>query len=217
LKKKKWSHIELGASNYAENVHGDRTHTAKGNLSDNQYNVLFKTTDELIADKGKSGVIYINDLDEQMVKYTIDCLRNYITKTYPDNEIELRSLVGDFFKIDIPQVTSIHLKNPEIWFFDSFAKFNMNRLHYFADHSSEGLTFVTYFKSDFLKLVNKLGLDYKIINNDYYPYIHADGSTIKSHGNVVQYSITSPGIMNLLHFQLHGSSSKDNSAQNQFK
>jgi hypothetical protein len=111
--KKTWSHIELGAANYGDNVHADSSHVVKGKISPKQFSILFTTTDELILNKGKNGIIYINDLEEKMVTYTINYLKKYIYEKYPDNANTVNPLVGDFFTIEIPRVTSIHLKNPE--------------------------------------------------------------------------------------------------------
>lgn len=187
-----WSHIELGSGNYGKNVHADSTHTAIGQISDKQFNLLFITVDELIEKKGNKGMIYINDLEEGIVRYTIKKLQNYIKNSYPDSEITLKPLVGDFFKIEMPIVNTIHLKNPEKWFFKDLIK-NKDRLKYFADHSKEGLILATYFEKEFMQLMTKLefGIRSKVLNNNYYPYIHADGAQLNE-GNVVQYLILSP-------------------------
>lgn len=189
--KKIWSHIELGAANYADNVNGDITYTSKKKISKNQFNILFMTTDELIKNKGKRGIIYINDLTEKMVAYTINRLKAYIIQKYPDSDIDLRPLVGDFFKIDIPMVTSIHLKNPEKWFFYALYGDEKNRLEYFANHSQEGLILVTYFTNLFLNQVDKLNVGYRVLKYDFCPYIHADGTDFSFEGNVLQFSIKS--------------------------
>jgi hypothetical protein len=189
-----WSHVELGAANYGENVHADSSHISNGKIGKDQHNILFHTIDELIKNKGKNGIVYINDLEKEMVTYTINKLKKYILQKYPVNEIVLKPLVGDFFEIDIPKVTSIHLKNPEDWFFKSlFGKdeSKKKRLEYFADHSKEGLTLVTYYTKYFLHGVNMLGVGYKVLNSNYLPYIHTDGSIITKMGNVMQFSIKS--------------------------
>jgi hypothetical protein len=189
--KKNWSHVELGAANYGENVNADKTHIAQGGPSKNQHNILFATVDKLVEKKGKKGVIYINDLDKQLVNYTIKRLNKYLIHQYPKSDIKVKPLVGDFFKIDIPRVTTIHLKNPERWFFNTLNKGNKHRLKYFAECSKEGLVLTTYYKSHFLRGVNELGVGYKVLNDDCCPYIHADGTKITCQGNVVGFSIKS--------------------------
>lgn len=188
----KWTHIELGAANYAENPDGDSTHEAKNGCSKSQYSLLFSTIDRLIQKKGKSGIFYVNDLQEEDVNYTIKQLEQYIRQQYLTHDIEVKPLTGDFFKIDLPKVDSMHLKNPEYWFFTNLdIKENSNRLSLFADCTREGLTLVTYYKRPFLHRLENLGVGYKIRNPNYSPYIHADGTIISSCGNTIEFIIKS--------------------------
>ena len=189
--RKIWSHIELGAGNYGGNVNADETHITDKGLGIEQHKLLFMTADKLIQSKGKNGIIYINDLDEKIVDFTIEKLKNYLLENHPKSKIELRPLVGDFFEIDLPEVTSIHLKNPECWFFDEFFETKIDHLEYFASQSKEGLILTTFYKSYLLKLLPNLKVNYKLLNSDFFPYIHADGVVILTIGNVVELSIKS--------------------------
>lgn len=186
-----WSHVELGAANYGTSLTADTSYPCK-KISSKQHKILFDTVDNLILQKGKKGVIYINDLEKRNVSFTIHKLKRYLMEKYPDNEITLIPLVGNFFEIAIPKVDSIHLKNPEDWFF-----FNLddedkkNRLAYFADQAREGLTLITYFKTHFLYRLAQLGVGYQLMNDDYQPYLHMDGEVIMECGNVVEFLIKS--------------------------
>lgn len=187
-----WSHIELGAANYGTNVHGDTYHKVKGNLSEHQHDLLFKTLDNLISRKGEVGVLYINDLQKVDVEFTIEKLNNYIKESYPNSQIELKELVGNFFKIDLPQVDSIHLKNPEYWFFlDANIYDNRYFMRSCANSAKEGLTLVTYYKKALLSRIKDYGVGYKILNESYDSYTHADGEKMDGFGNVVEFLIKS--------------------------
>ena len=187
-----WTHIELGAANYGENVKADLSHISLGSPGQNQFELLFRTIENLIQKKGKKGAFYVNDLHETDVVYTIAHLDKYMTKYHPDSEIEFKPLIGDFFKIDLPKVDSIHLKNPEFYFFTDLDKEeNKNRLIYFADCSKENLTLTTYYTKELLVRIENLGIGYKILNDNYSSYIHADGLVIKNMGSVIEFSIKS--------------------------
>ena len=187
-----WSHIELGAANYADNLKGDNTYQHATSISADKDNVLYKTLDSLIQSKGKNGVFYINDLDEHSVNYAIRLAEQYVASHYKDSHISIKPLVGDFFKIELPYVDSIDLKNPEYWLFTSLDMAeNKNRLTYFADHAKEGLTLITFYKRPFLNRLESLGVGYKIINDEYDPYIHIDGKAILRTGNVIQFNVQS--------------------------
>lgn len=193
-----WSHVELGAANYGPHLTADASNPCK-KMGANQHKLLFDTVDNLILQKGQNGLIYINDLEKRNVSFTIYKLKIYLMKKYPNNKIFLMPLVGDFFEIDIPKVDSIHLKNPEDWFF-----FNLddedkkNRLAYFSERAREGLTLVTYFKTHFLYRLEQLGVGYKLINEDYQPYLHIDGNAVRQHGNVVEFLVMSLNSLSMM-------------------
>lgn len=184
-----WTHIELGAANYGMNLQADSCRVFK-KLGKAQHKVLFDTVDALIQQKGLKGVFYLNDLEKKSVSFTMGKLREYLKDKHPNNEILLVPLVGDFFIIDLPNVDTIHLKNPEVMFFTRLYS-NQTRFAYIADRAKEGLRFVTYFKTLFLMVLPELGVGYQIMNVDYQPYLHIDGTQITMHGNVVEFDIRS--------------------------
>lgn len=188
----KWTHIELGAANYAEDPGRDPSYRRKNECHKDQYKLLFDTIDELIQKKGKEGIFYVNDLREKDVGFTIYQLEQYIMQQCPDAKIELKPLIGNFFYIDLPKVDSIHLKNPEYDFFEALDdQEKRERLAYFANCSKEGLTFVTYYKRPLLNRLNRLKIGYKICNANDSLYIHADGQVVTTFGNTIKFNIKS--------------------------
>lgn len=190
-KNKPWTHLELGAANY-----GNR-HTTFFNLfpyataGHDSYKVLYLTIDELTKRKGNHGVIFLNDLDSQLVEFVTKALKKYLSKNYKDNKITIKPLVGNFFTLRLPMFDSIHLKNPEYSFFNALSGENISRLKYFAEHSKEGLTLTTYCIPTFLEKVEELGIGYQVLDYNHTPYIHSDGYQINSEGKVIKFSIKS--------------------------
>ena len=191
-----WHHIELGASNYGEDPEQNKQHPGAdqshfSNVTDpNQHQLLFKTVDTLIATKGIQGVFYLNDLTEKDVAYTKAALTAYLAEKYPEHEIYLLALVGDFFKINLPKVDSIHLKNPEYFFFKELDKrVNQTRLKYFSNQAKEAFTLVTYYYWPLIHRLKSLGVACKIINRDCSPYIHVDGAVIDKYGPTFEFVI----------------------------
>lgn len=189
---KPWSHIELGAANYGNNPYADPSYSGSGTLGNNQFDLLFATIDQLIKTKGNQGIFYINDRHDIAVNFTVEHLTTYLTENHPNNKIRLIALPGDFFSIELPMVDSIHLKNPETWFFRALDnEIYQTRMQYFAEHAKEGLTLVTYFKHYFLPRVERLGIGFKVVNDNYCAYVHADGMAITKYGNNVEFNVKS--------------------------
>lgn len=188
-----WSHIELGGANYGSNPGVDKTYLPLFYIAgENQFNILFNTVDNLIQEKGKTGCLFINDLHKADIDYAIEKLKQFIARKHPDANIKIIPLPGDYFKLKLPFVNSIHLKNPEYQFFTELdKKSNQNRLQYFADHADEGLTFVTHYKRPFLHRLEKFGVGYKIIDEHFEPYRHVDGEKITRFGNVIAFCLKS--------------------------
>lgn len=95
------SHLELGAANVAE-IAGNRP---------TKFAVLERTTEDLIQRYGAEGVIYLNDREASGLSEVSNFLRNWLlTHGYPN--VRVVNLPGDFFKIEIPRVTTMHLSHP---------------------------------------------------------------------------------------------------------
>jgi hypothetical protein len=147
---RQWRHLELGGANYG-----------KHNVSENQFQVLYRTIDELIQKYGMNGVIYLNDLIEEDCNYARENLCNYITQNYPHAAIQVEVLAKDYFQINIPEdlkvnsLNSIHLKNPTSRQFDSSLdqKWISNMLEYAKD----GFTLTTHLVSDMDTYMLKAG------------------------------------------------------------
>ncbi len=179
-----WSHIELGAANYGKQ--------SEASTFESQYHVLFETIDQLIIEKGLRGRFYLNDLTKEDVDYTIIVLENYLKKNYPEHQIEVCPLVGNFFKISLPKVDSIHLKNPEYTFFTTLDHWWYQRkLKYFAEQSREGLILTTYYMWPMRHRVKALGVGYEVVDNNFAPYIRADGTAVETSGPVLKLLIQS--------------------------
>ncbi len=198
-----WSHIELGGAHYTACPETDSNDLPPSQAPrKNRYTILFNTVDKLIESKGKTGVFYLNDLHTENINYALDSLKNHIEIQHPDADIKLIPFTGDFFKIKLPVVDSIHLKNPEYTFFTALdEKANQNRLQYFADHAREGLTLATYFKRPFLHRLERLGVGYKIMNTHFEPYRHTNGQQIDVQGNVIEFSVKSLATIKSEHLQ----------------
>lgn len=185
-----WTHIELGAANYGLSLDADKTYPIK-NLHAHQHELLFYTLNNLIKNRGDEGTFIINDLKELDVVFTGIQLRNYIDKNYPKSKIKIEYLIGDYFNVKLPPATSIHLKNPDYSFFEAIQKNQKKFLARCADHTPEGLMFVTYYKIPLLQQIKKSKIGYKVIHQNFHPYKHADGKIINHYGNVVAFSIKS--------------------------
>lgn len=193
-----WSHIELGAANYGANPGADEQYLPRTWApGKNQYSVLFNTLDKLVREKGKTGVFFLNDLQMNDIDHAMGQLKKHIQQNHPDSDIKLLPLPGDYFKIKLPFTDSIHLKNPEYYFFTTLdKKDNQNRLQYFAERSQQGLTLTTYFKRPFLHRLERLGVGYKIIDTHAEPYRHVDGGEIEAHGNTIEFCVKSLNTIN---------------------
>lgn len=187
-----WKHIELGAANYGTNINADSSYQAKTSNPALQFELLFQTVDILISTKGLKGTLYINDYHSDDVDYCIALTEQYLTKQHPEHKITLEPLAGDFFIIDIPKVDSIHLKNPEYFFFQKLdEKAFSNRLAYFSTQSKEGLSLITYFKSPLIHRLKETNVGCKIQTNLYTQYRHVDGNSIMRYGETFNFLVLS--------------------------
>jgi hypothetical protein len=142
-----WTHLELGAGNYADQYQGDPAV---------QFGVLFWTLDELILRNPAPGLFFVNDINADSANYAAKQLEKYAEqKGYAD--VRILPLVGDFrvkdFTRDLreygPELfDSIHIKNPETLFYgrhhqknaeSSERKKTRDMLVALANQSKEGL------------------------------------------------------------------------------
>ncbi len=185
-----WTHIELGAANYGANKNTDISYQPQKINPHQQLSILFQTLDTLIEAKGSRGVFYINDLHSDAVDNTIAIVKKFLEQKHPNHQIQLLPLVGNFFVINMPNVDSIHLKNPEYFFFTQLDNINFSsRLAYFSKKSKEGLSLITYFKSPLIHRLEATKVGCKIQSNPYENYQHVDGQTINSYGSTINFLV----------------------------
>ncbi|MDB5038949.1 MAG: hypothetical protein JWQ35_2477 [Bacteriovoracaceae bacterium] len=169
LKKEPWAHIELGAVNRVEQTLRER------GAYPGQYILLEKTIDELVAANGGSGTIYLNDLKQSEVEIAVERMRYYsASKGY--FHLRIVSLPGNIFKIKIPKVDSIHLKNPSLAIME--VEDVGSKLQEIANHSRTGIlvsgtsTFVGILEADLRGQISKT-------EREDYPYYFPKGGEDK--------------------------------------
>lgn len=136
-----WTHVELGAANYGNNF--------PETIEETQFLILYRTIDELVSKLGLKGTIYINDYQDETTEYCIQHLNGHLSKTHPEHAIRIEKLVGDYFKIDLPSCTSMHLKNPELSRLERlFSGKYVDRIVDMASKSKSGLMVQTIFHAE---------------------------------------------------------------------
>jgi len=93
-------HLELGAANYSQGTNPDR------------YNNLVMTIKQLIANYGNSGIIFLNDIDEEGLGECSVYIKSMLV-TLGHTDIEIILLPGDYRKIPLPKVNTLNLKYPD--------------------------------------------------------------------------------------------------------
>lgn len=94
-------HLELGAANYGPDQ----------GVSPNRYKVLDETLADLINEYGTQGTIYLNDIDSVGLDMAAGHVEEWL-RARGLTHIEVKLLPGDYTRIKLPQVKSLHLSNP---------------------------------------------------------------------------------------------------------
>ena len=153
-----YTHIELGAGNYRygddgateyssckdkEQVHiaSCRCHGCDYGKNKYRYAVLESTIDHIVTQT--PGIIkkfLLNDIDCISLDQSVKHARKYVEVTFDgsEQEISIEGLYGDFNNIKLSEFkpTSIHLKNPENYFFqDTLFDFENTTARLFEESS----------------------------------------------------------------------------------
>jgi hypothetical protein len=135
-----WSHIEYGAANVTSGATVADPRAPKDER-DRRYHALYSRLDALVRTHGASakGIFYVNDLDPTETGRAANLL--YLYAQNKGWNVEVRSLPGDFNRIDLPVTDTAALSNPEGDFFEGAQA--TKTLQHLADHTRSGLWFTT--------------------------------------------------------------------------
>jgi hypothetical protein len=102
-----WIHIEYAAGNYGNSV-------VFGNLfRRSNYDILHKTLELLVQERGPKGIFYVNDLIEPWAQLAAVSLHKFaVARGW--SAVEIRVLSGDICQIELPHSDTAHLKNPRL-------------------------------------------------------------------------------------------------------
>ncbi|MEK7070214.1 MAG: hypothetical protein AAB966_00230 [Patescibacteria group bacterium] len=141
-------HLELGAAN----------HTSVYNNKDSpiRFSVLDKTLQDITETYGSKGTIFLNDVDPDGLKLAVLFAKSWVTdRGY--SRIKIIPILGDYTKVDLPNVKSLHLTNP-FWTqlpnkkYPEKIKSTTESLERIAALSESGLVITTYFTNEMIHL-----------------------------------------------------------------
>lgn len=147
-------HLELGVANYGP----------KGHQTVDRFKVLDETLADLVAQYGKSGTIYLNDIDGGGLELAVSHAKDWLSERGLQ-DISIKPLPGDYTKIPLPSVKSAHLSNPGQMQVPMAKRpeheneaivFHLERI---ASHSESGLRISSYYRHplpDHMGLLGKL-------------------------------------------------------------
>lgn len=162
-----WSHLELGAANYAETMPRSTDPEFRGPLADSQLDVLFRTVEDIVSTRGRRGTIYINDLSLNQTRFAAAKLNRYLeNRGYL--QIQVVEWPGDFKQILLPKVQTVHLKNPEKNLFVNGIGETLQRI---ANRSEAGLEITTHYEDQLIAYLhrNESRLSRRLGDGDVYP------------------------------------------------
>lgn len=179
-------HLELGAANYSPRL----------GSSPEKFRYLEEVVADLVEVFGPSGVIYLNDMDEDGLELASSHLSAWL-QARGLTKIEVRSLAGNYFEIDFEPVTTANLSNPGInqllGFMPTDAmsparrkeKFQKNRdsLERLASVSETGLTIISYYR-EAVEALMKTAQSVRVESTGAYGYHYAmpDGRQVTRFG-----------------------------------
>ena len=169
------SHLELGVANIVPGY--------VGTAPDQRFLILRRVGRDLINRYGKTGVIYLNDVDRRGLAQAAAYMREWLDSV-DAREVEVFTLPGDYGRIALPPVTTINLNNPSHEQLPRSPSEDRDveiarRLEKIARHSRTGLRINTYFYDDMRYLGRLLSPGAKLEETGErpYPYIYPDGRT----------------------------------------
>lgn len=180
-------HLELGAANYRPDDGNDPK----------RFHVLDLTMENLVHEYGAKGVIYLNDLDRAGLDLAVAHAKGWLSaRGY--TEITVKPLYNSYKEIELPEVDTMHLTNPN----SEQLSFQANLDHLsswereinerigrdlerVSSHSKTGMLITTYFyqsPGNYLANVEeniKESSSIFPVASGRYPYYLADGSTAR--------------------------------------
>ncbi len=167
-------HLELGAANYD-------VFTAHRKDAPIRFEVLRKTLQDLTEKYGSQGTIYLNDIVPEGLNLAMEFAKSWAAeKGYVG--IKFIAILGDYMKVDLPKVKSLHLTNPTWMQLPNRSEPGRRKelaaaLEEVASLSETGLKITTYFLSEMNYLNENISSNSALTNTkeNGYRYYFSDG------------------------------------------